>query len=538
MRKSVRYIRAALFDFDGTLTRPDSLDLAIIKRRIGCPVDTFLLEYIDSLGSEQRRRQALDQVDAFERNAASRARPHTGAEDLIRFLGDRNIRIGILTRNSRKAIEIALRNFRAIGPADFDQIITRDDPVNPKPSGEGVRLAARRLGVAPAEMLMIGDYALDVEAGHRAGAITVWLQNRPDAPKPENMCDFVITQLDQVKDIVRLGQPLPAGKLPNDLLQQFLEKYGFDDPSVIIKPGIGEDTAAVDIAGAEVLVLKSDPITFATESAGEYAVIVNANDIATSGAMPQWFLTTLLFPPGTSAGIIGETMGELSKVCRRWNITLCGGHTEITDAVTRPVVTGMMTGTVKKSHLIDKRNIQSGDRIFVTKAVAVEGTAIIAREFGRRLAELGVEAAVVEHCRSFLNFISILPEARLAASAQGVSAMHDVTEGGLATALEELSIAGNHRLQLHLEKIPVYPETERICRLLDIDPLGLIGSGSLIICCRKDSGAVLQEQVRKAGVAITQIGNVCQEGSGIESLHKNRPAPWPRFERDEITRLF
>lgn len=538
MKKPLRTIHAVLFDFDGTLTRPDSLDLSIIKRRIGCPVDKYLLEYIDSLDSEARRREALHRVDAFEREAADQARPHAGAEELVRFLRGQHIRMGILTRNSRKAVQIALRNFRAVDAGDFEQIITRDDPVNPKPSGDGVRLAAHRLEVPPEEMLVVGDYPLDIEAGYRAGAVTVWLQNHPEAPRPECPCDFVITRLDQIREIVRLGQPLPAGKLPNDLLQRFLEKYGFADPSVIIKPGIGEDTAAVDLDGAEVLVLKSDPITFATESAGEYAVMVNANDIATSGARPRWFLTTLMFPPQTNPAVIGETMRELSEICRRWNIILCGGHTEITDAVTRPVVTGMMTGTVKKRHLIDKRNIKAGDRIFLTKGVAVEGTAIIAREFGPRLSGLGVEAAVVERCRSFLDWISVVPEARIAASVEGVTAMHDVTEGGLATALEELSIAGNHRLRVHLETIPIYPETDRICGLLKLNPLGLIGSGSLILCCRQYSAPLVRERIRNAGIAITEIGEVREEGRGIESMREHRPAPWPRFERDEITRLF
>jgi HAD superfamily hydrolase (TIGR01509 family) len=538
MKKSLRTIRAVLFDFDGTLTRPDSLDLSIIKRRIGCPVDHYLLEYIESLDSPEQRRDALDQVDAFECQAAARARPHPGAEALIHDLRRQNIRTAILTRNSRKAVQIALRNFRRIDPVDFDEIITRDDPVNPKPSGDGVRLAAHRLDVPVEEMLVVGDYPLDVEAGRRAGAITVLLKNRPDALEPEGLCDFVITQLRQIKKIIRLRQPLPAGKLPNDLLQRFLEKYGFEDPAVIIKPGIGEDTAAVAVEGAEVLVLKSDPITFVTDAAGEYAVVVNANDIATSGARPRWFLTTLMFPPGTSAANIGETMRELSDVCRRWHITLCGGHTEITDAVTRPVVTGMMAGIVKRDRLIDKRNIRSGDRIFLTKGVAVEGTAIIAREFAARLASLGVETAVVTQCRRFLDWISILPEARIAAAVDGVSAMHDVTEGGLATALEELSVAGNHRMRVRLEQIPIYPETDRICGLLKINPLGLIGSGSLIICCRQYAGDLLHRQIRDHGISITEIGEVLEAGTGIESTRDSRPAPWPRFERDEITRLF
>jgi len=279
--------------------------------------------------------------------------------------------------------------------------------------------------------------------------------------------------------------PLPAGKFPNDLLEAFLGQYPFEDPSVLIHPGVGEDTAAIDVMDEQVLILKSDPITFATDAIGEYAVLVNANDIATAGAKPRWFLTTLLFPCGTKASEIWQTMTDLQTICHKWGITLCGGHTEITDAVNRPVITGMLAGTVLKKHLIDKRNMKTGDQVLLTKAIAVEGTAIIAREFEDQLKDKGMSPSDIETCKQFLSQISILSEAEIAGGTDGVRAMHDVTEGGLATAARELSIAGQHRIRIDMDQIPVFPQTRQISRLLGIDPMGLIGSGSLLICCRK-----------------------------------------------------
>ena len=497
MKKNPRYIKAVLFDFDGTLTRPDSLDLSIIKRQIGCPTGSLLLEYITSLPRREQRRQALAAVDEFELVAAAEAKPNTGAEDLVRFLHDCGVRVGIVTRNSRPSVLRALaKNFRKITVNDFDLIITRDDPINPKPSGDGIRLAARRLKVTETEMLMAGDYPMDIEAGNRAGAFTVLLANPHRTDSSENESDFSIDQLGELMNIVRMGLPLPGGKLPSDLLAQFLDQFGFEDPDVLIKPAIGEDTAAVDIRGEEVLVLESDPITFATDAIAHYAVLVNANDVATSGAVPRWLLTTLMFPVGVTAPMAssdGHRRAE-SRFAGPMGITLCGGHTEITDAVTRPVVTGMMVGTVDRRRLIDKRHMKPGDKVLMTKAVAVEGTAIIAREFSERLVGLGAPTADIDNCRRFLDNISILPEASIAASVDGVSAMHDVTEGGLATALEELSIAGGHRIRIETDRIPVYPETEKICGLLKLDPLGLIGSGSLLICCRKGACDALERK--------------------------------------------
>jgi hydrogenase maturation factor len=231
-------------------------------------------------------------------------------------------------------------------------------------------------------------------------------------------------------------------------------------------------------------------------------------------------------------------MHELESVCRRWNITLCGGHTEITDAVTRPVITGMLAGTVTKNRLIDKRNIKPGDNVLLTKAVAVEGTAIIAREFGDRLRVLGMTESDIDACKQFLFSISILEEAQIARNCKGVSAMHDITEGGLATAVMELSIAGEHRIRVNMDRIPVFPQTQKICTLLGIDPMGLIGSGSLLICSRKNETQMLMDNIKDAGIDIACIGEVMEAGRGVEAVSKAGPVSWPIFEVDEITRLY
>ena len=377
-----------------------------------------------------------------------------------------------------------------------------------------------------------------LQDARKLGALTVFFDPLAQSEKTRVGTDFHITRLTELKRIVRQCIPLPPGKLPNDLLREYLNQFVFDDPSILINPGVGEDTAAINITSEEVLVLKSDPITFATDSIGQYAVLINANDIATSGAKPRWLLTTLLFPCGVTPYEIRNVINELKTFCRRWDITLCGGHTEITDAVTRPVVTGMMAGTVARNDLIDKRNMAPGDRILLTKGVAVEGTAIIAREFGDRLKNLGMADSEIDSSRQFLASISIITEARIAAESGSVSAMHDVTEGGLATAAEELSIAGGYRIKIDMDAIPVFAETRQVCRLLGIDPLGLIGSGSLLICCRQTGCKSLMSSIRRSGIDVTCIGEVLEEGQGIAALKKAQPTPWPQFEVDEITRLF
>lgn len=531
-------VRAVLFDFDGTLTRPGALDFVAFKVAIGCPPDSPVLEFLETLPTGGQREAAADALERFEVAAAARSVPNSEAEQIVHELHRRGLKVGIVTRNCARSVARALENFNGIGGADFDLIVSRDCPVRPKPSADGILLAARTLGVAPQEVMMVGDYVFDVEAGQRAGAVTVFLDNREHSAALRLQSDFTIGSLGELRPILGMGRVLPCGKLPNALLRAFFAQLPFEDPAMIVKPGVGEDTAAVDVAAEEVLVLKSDPITFATDAIGQYAVLVNANDIATSGAVPRWLLTTLLFPRGVTGAEIWQVMNELRATCQGWGITLCGGHTEITDAVTRPVVIGMLAGTVTRAGLVDKRNMAAGDHVLLTKGVAVEGTAIIAREFGRRLAALGVSADEIEVCRQFLDRISIITEARIAADAPGVSAMHDVTEGGLAAALKELGEAGGHRIRVDMDRIPIFPETRKLTGLLGLDPLGLIGSGSLLITCAAAAVDTLAAAIRSAGVAVAVIGEVLTPGEGIEALRGGRTVRWPCFEVDEITRLF
>jgi hydrogenase expression/formation protein HypE len=458
----------------------------------------------------------------------------TACQNLI----SKDLRLGIISRSDIKTIRQDLHNCGFVNEDDMQVIISRPEIMQRKSDANLIHDAAQKMNVALDNVLFISPHPSEIRAVQRVGAITAWMRTGKPAGPAASTGDFEIENIAEIQDIVRMGVPLPSGKLPNKLLHDFLNQFIFDDPTLLINPGVGEDIAAVDIESREVLILKADPITFATNSIGQYAVLVNANDIATSGAMPQWFLTTLFFPGGTTPSQIQHVFEELKSFCRQWGITLCGGHTEITDAVNRPIVAGMMAGTVARRDLIDKRRMQKGDRVLLTKKVAVEGTAIIAREFDVRLKKLGMAAGKIDRCRQFLDNISIITEAKIAAETAGTSAMHDITEGGLATALEELSTAGGHIIRVDTDNIPVYPETQIICNLLEINPLGLIGSGSLLICCRSKDCKKLVEDIGAAGVEITAIGEVMERGQGVRAYKRKKQVSWPAFEVDEITKLF
>ena len=538
MKNRPIHIKAVLFHFAGTIVQQSQQTEKKLKAAIGCPLETALIEYIQNLPKSAKRKQVLSDLETQELKAVAKLNPDAAFLETIQFLISKNLRLGIISTMSRKSARHVLQRFRSIPSADIEVIISRAEVLQLAPEANLIDIAAEKMNIAAENLMIVTTNAFEIQAGQRSGAITVLVDPHRKSKPIALTRDFGIQNIQELKDIVRMGTPLPAGKLPNNLLRDFLNQFIFSDPTVLINPGVGEDIAAVDIESKEVLVLKSDPITFATDSIGQYAVLVNANDIATSGATPKWFLTTLFFPCGTTASQIHHVVDDLNVFCQRLGIILCGGHTEITDAVARPVIAGMMAGTVSKHDLIDKRNMEKGDRIFLTKGVAVEGTAIIAREFGARLKKMGMTAKEIDQCSRFLDNISVMAEARIAAVTMGTSAMHDVTEGGLATALEELSIAGSHKIKIYIDKIPVFPETRKISGLLDIDPLGLIGSGSLLICCRKEGCDKLMASIRDAGIEIACIGEVTDRGHGVNAYRKNRQVSWPAFEVDEITKLF
>lgn len=537
-------LRAVLFDFDGTLTHPGALDFGAVKRAVGCPPDEFVLEWILALPEGEERAAATRTLEAFELAAADASTPNEGAEELVRWLRAEGLKVGVLTRNGRPAVERALRRFGDLSATDLDVVVTRDDDaLAPKPAPDGVLYAAAIMRVAPQEVLVVGDFLLDMRAGRAAGAVTAYLANHGavdggEADEPDaDDCDFVVGRLPDLRDVVRLGLPLPQGKLPNDLLAGFLDGLAGGDEAAVVPPAIGEDVAAVELRHAELLVAHGDPITLGGSRPGAAAVLVNTNDLAAAGADPRWLLATVLLPPETTPSQALSVLGELADAAGHAGVTLVGGHTELTDAVTRPVLSLAAFGTVSRDELKDKRSARPGDRVLLTKRLAMEGTALLADELGERLRALGMSPDELDACRALAHETSVSEEARIAGRFSGVHAMHDVTEGGLATALRELAAATGRGILVHRERIPVSAATRRVCDLLDADPLGLIASGSLLICCDPAAAPELRAALATADMPATDIGELTDEADAVVALEHGRPASWPAFVTDEAARL-
>ncbi len=333
--------------------------------------------------------------------------------------------------------------------------------------------------------------------------------------------------------------PLKPGKLDSALLAELLQSNALTDERVVIRPGIGRDVCAIRM-GTRYLVAKTDPITFATDRIGWYVVHVNANDLATVGARPSWFLVTALLPAERAEealvrGIWADLQGALAEV----GCALVGGHTEVTTAVDRPVLVGQMLGEVDADRLIDKSNVRPGDRILLAGGVPIEGTAIMAREKRPELAKHFPEE-VLREAAGFLDNpgISVLPAAMAAVGAGTVHAMHDPTEGGVATGLWELAEASGCGLRVREPDIPVVEPGGAFCRHFGLDPLGTISSGSLLICAAPADADSIAAAFSDSGIPCADIGRILPAEEGVTLLRADGPTPMPRFDQDEIARLF
>ena len=332
---------------------------------------------------------------------------------------------------------------------------------------------------------------------------------------------------------------MDIGKFPPQLLSRLLDKARVNDPRVLLGPKVGEDAAVIDL-GERLLVAKSDPITFATDAIGWYAVQVNANDIACTGGVPEWFLATLLVPESFTPAQAEGVFDQMRQACNALKVTLIGGHSEVTYGIDRPIVVGSMLGEVERDKLITTGGAQEGDSIVITKGIAIEGTALLARERGDTLLAAGVAGETVAAAAAMLSNpgISVVEEARIAVDTVEVHSLHDATEGGLITGLREVAAASGLGLAVEETSIPVLPECSAICQALNLNPLGLLASGSLIITLPAGEVPALLAALEQGGITGWEIGQILAPEEGLLLIGYDGEMPLPEFSRDELARYF
>lgn len=324
---------------------------------------------------------------------------------------------------------------------------------------------------------------------------------------------------------------MQEGKIPPELLRSIIfSNIKVRNDDVILRAEIGEDCAGIDF-GSHACILSTDPITSAEKGAGALAIHISCNDIASSGVKPIGIMVTILAPLEATEEDIRRVMEEAGEAAAELGVEIIGGHTEVTSAVNRMVISTTAVGKAIKDRIIRSSGAQAGDDVIMTKWAGLEGTAIIAadkeKELAGRLSEEELQTA-----KDFINYISVVKEG-ITAAEFGVNSMHDVTEGGILGAVWEVAESSNTGIEIYMDRIAVHSVTEKICAIYGVDPYRLISSGSMIITAK--NGEQLVRILEKCGIPASIIGRITEKGRHIIKNDKIMPLNPP--DTDELLKI-
>ncbi|MFO8020038.1 MAG: AIR synthase family protein [Promethearchaeia archaeon] len=335
-----------------------------------------------------------------------------------------------------------------------------------------------------------------------------------------------------------------AGKLNHDFLESMIKRFVADlsiqDERIINGSMIGEDAAVID-DGDKYLVAKTDPITFATDEIGYYVVNVNVNDVVCTGAIPKWFQTTILLPEKkTDDSLVEKVFRSVYNACKTFDISIIGGHTEVSTGLPRPVLVGHLLGEVEKEDLVLTSGAEPGNSLILTRGVFIEGTSIIARERSNTLVEHNFSKEFIEKCKNFLYDpgISVYEEALLANKHFNINSMHDPTEGGLYCGIAEMAMASNCGVLIDESRINIFEESKALSEIFDLNPMNTITSGALLIAIEEESSSALVNLLRERDIPASRIGKFTEKQQGLRLKKANEITQLQYTEIDEITKIF
>ncbi|MEG2017187.1 MAG: AIR synthase family protein [Clostridium sp.] len=303
-----------------------------------------------------------------------------------------------------------------------------------------------------------------------------------------------------------------VGKLNWDELNYIIDNHkGKKREEVKISNGIGEDCAVVDF-GSSKCVISTDPITGAVENIGKLAVNINCNDIASCGVEPLGILVTILAPPSTKLQELHDIMEELHQEALKVGVQIIGGHTEITEAVNKIIISCTALGKSTENEPISTAGARVGDSIIVTKNLCLEGTAILVSDYEERCSKV-LNKEEIDEAKAYVDLISVVKEGIIGGKCK-VSSMHDITEGGVLGALWEVASASGTGFVVENELMPLGDITNKLCDEFKVDPLKLISSGSMLMTASNPQDVLMK--LEEAGIKGTVIGNIINSGGWIK----------------------
>ncbi len=313
---------------------------------------------------------------------------------------------------------------------------------------------------------------------------------------------------------------LPPGKIPIDILKNVVFKsLGAVRSEVMLGPAAGVDGAVLNIGNKNAIV-SMDPITGAVERIGWEAININANDVATFGVEPAFFFSCIMLPEGADSKIIETISTQMHNAAKELGIAIVGGHCESTPGLSNPIVVGCTMGLTEKGQYVTAAGAKAGDKLILTKSAGIEGTAILATDREAQLSKT-FNSTLLETAKGFYNQISIVRDALIAYRSGGVHAMHDPTEGGILNGIHEMADAAGLGVRVIEEKIIVEPETTKICRFYEIDPLQLISSGALLIAAEPQAANKIVDNLCREHIYADVIGEFNLNPNKRMLIHKD-----------------
>lgn len=291
------------------------------------------------------------------------------------------------------------------------------------------------------------------------------------------------------------------GKITESVLKRsVLKQIGKRRKEVLCGAGVGTDCAVMSFGEDEETVISTNPISASIDIIGMHGVHRALNNIAAAGAEPIGVMFSCLFPENIEESELREMMQQTEETCISHDVQIIGGHTEVVNVISKPVLT--VTGIGKRKKTDKPRKIEAGQDIIVSKWIGLEGTQMIASKYRLKLLARYPER-MIDEAEGFKQFFSVLPEAA-AALKSGVCGMHDVSQGGIFGALWEMAQGAGVGLEIDLKKLPIRQETIEICEFFDLNPYELLSGGSLLMT--SDDGVRLSEDLTKAGIPAVIIG--------------------------------
>ncbi len=327
-------------------------------------------------------------------------------------------------------------------------------------------------------------------------------------------------------------------KFSLDVLNKYIHPHiKSNDPDVILGPVFGEDVAITRISDG-FLVSHVDPIVGAVKDIGWLAVHVACNDIATSGSKPRWILILLLVPNREDEALVGEIMRDANRAAKEIGVSIIGGHTGYSANLSRPLVSITALGVLTDQAPIYTGGARVGDHIFITKGIALEGTAILANDFSKIALEKGLSHQNLDDARELMNGVSVVPEAMIL-SEIGATSMHDVTRGGLQETLVEMAKLSNLGFKVHSDRILMPDIVGRFAQVFEFDPMKMISSGSLAATIPAVSVREAEKALISSGILFADIGEVVN-GFGVEIFTDSKSIKYDEIkcEEDELARMW